>query len=441
MSGQSKIKPVRIRIKNFQSIEDIDLEVRGFTCITGPTNIGKSAIMRSISSAILNKPVGGMVRNGASFCSVEMHSESGWGFLWEKGDRGVNRCTIDGKTYDKIGRTQLAEVANMGFKSIDLGDRESHPWWANQFIPLFLLNETGQSVTDFISKVSRLTVLQDAISLSARGKLRANEDAKRKAEQAQKIRERLSKISNLEQVIQLKQELQEQAESISEYENKILLGQQYQDIILTSLSRIELLKSIEGVKTPSDTHAEDVARLVEMSSHYSKCESLAKRILIIRGAPKVAIPESFEEEYDRYKQSLRFEGLPKLRESVEAMQAVTSVKAPDVSAAEKALRKASEAQKHAEVISALKKAVDAFASDVNVPEALNFGDVKRMQELNVSLVQFKNDILKLNADAKKLQAELDQVESQLESIPTCDKCGRPAAKLIGHTHESHAHLS
>jgi len=50
---KSELYPVKIRIKNFQSIEDLEIEVRGFTAITGKTNIGKSAIMRAISSAML----------------------------------------------------------------------------------------------------------------------------------------------------------------------------------------------------------------------------------------------------------------------------------------------------------------------------------------------------------------------------------------------------
>lgn len=45
-----KIKPVKVSIKNFQSVSDIEFEIHGFTCITGPTNIGKSAIIRAISS-------------------------------------------------------------------------------------------------------------------------------------------------------------------------------------------------------------------------------------------------------------------------------------------------------------------------------------------------------------------------------------------------------
>ena len=86
------MKPVQIRIRDFQSIDSIDLEVSGFTCVTGPTNIGKSAIVRAVSSAILNKSVVGSVRKGKKFCTVEVD-----GLKWEKGER-VGRYWVPGET-------------------------------------------------------------------------------------------------------------------------------------------------------------------------------------------------------------------------------------------------------------------------------------------------------------------------------------------------------
>ena len=124
-----KLKPVNVVINNFQSIDHLDMEICGFTAISGSTNAGKSAIVRAISSAILNNPVGGMVRKGASFCSVELSSED-WGFKWEKNDKGVNRAWIRGKDtpLDKLGQIQVPEITQMGFSSIEVGDDEIQPW-------------------------------------------------------------------------------------------------------------------------------------------------------------------------------------------------------------------------------------------------------------------------------------------------------------------------
>lgn len=438
--SDSNLKPVRVRIKNFQSIEDVNLEIRGFTCITGPTNIGKSAIMRAIGSAILNKPVGGLVRNGAGFSSVEISSESGWGFHWEKGDKGVNRCTIDGKTFDKIGKTQLPEVSAMGFKSIELGNKEVHPWWARQFFPLFLIDETGPAVTDFISKVSRLTVLQDAIGLSNRGKMRSNEDAKRKSEQAQALRDRLTKVDKLDSLIRLQKELAEQVHSIRDYEEKILLGQKHLDTISVSNQKLAVFQNVDSIQVPADDYAELVQRLVAMTTHYRKCESFAKQIINIRDVGKVLIPVDPTDEYSVYKRVCEFAHLDRLKSSVEVIKDVGKIETPDSSGAEEAFKKLY-------LILGLRRKLETLSSSVQaintkVPDPAEVPDIsglRSMQEYNVRMTKLKNDILQFDVRISTLDAEIVAMDEAIARIPTCDSCGRPNASHESHVHAEHAH--
>ena len=159
------MNPIEVRIQNFQSIKDVSFRIHGFTTITGKTNIGKSAIVRAIAKSILNAPVTNMVRHGEKFCEVELHSE-GWGFRWQKAEKGVNRYYIDGKEnpLDSVGRGQVQEIADFGFGSIKIGESKYlYPWYASQFDPIFLLNQSGPAITDFISEVSRLDILQNGI--------------------------------------------------------------------------------------------------------------------------------------------------------------------------------------------------------------------------------------------------------------------------------------
>ncbi len=39
---------VKVRVKNFQSIREAEVEVKGLTVITGPNNSGKTAFMRAV---------------------------------------------------------------------------------------------------------------------------------------------------------------------------------------------------------------------------------------------------------------------------------------------------------------------------------------------------------------------------------------------------------
>ena len=123
------LKPVHVEIENFQSIKSLKFDINGFTCITGKTNIGKSSILRAISSAISNRPVINFVRKGHKSCSVMLQSNcdvNPWGFEWEKFEKGSNKYKILGKneTLENTGSGQLSHVTEMGFRGVQINEKE-----------------------------------------------------------------------------------------------------------------------------------------------------------------------------------------------------------------------------------------------------------------------------------------------------------------------------
>lgn len=360
------LSPVRIKISNFQSIEHVDFEVRGFTCITGKTNIGKSALMRAISSSILNDPVVGKVRKGTQFCTVDI-SSADWGFKWEKGERGVNRYTINDKVYDKVGQKQIEEIISMGFGSIKVGDQEIQPWWASQFFPLFLLDKSGAQVTDFISEVSRLTVLQDAIVLSARGKRQSNDEAKIKSEESDRFKERLSKITELNSLIQLQKELDEQAESIRTYEYRIALGESILQNLEDSASKIRSLSSISSVYLPDDTIGSAIESTSSMHRHWTTLESCAKKVLSLRGITKTITPEAPSSEYDGWILTSKLSKIHDLKKTVDVLKKASTILISDSSELEVLIDGLSTATQHQIRVNTLQKSVNTLSSHVNLP--------------------------------------------------------------------------
>ena len=65
----------RLRIRNFQSLEDIDLELGQFTVIIGESDTGKSAIIRALKYALINKVGTGFIRHGEKQAAVELTFE------------------------------------------------------------------------------------------------------------------------------------------------------------------------------------------------------------------------------------------------------------------------------------------------------------------------------------------------------------------------------
>ena len=429
----SKLHPVKIHIKNFQSIEDLEIEVFGFTCITGPSNIGKSAIVRATSSSILNNPVVGMVRKGESFCSVELNSE-GWGFRWEKNDRGVNRVYIPpskAAPLDKIGQTQVPAITEMGFGSIEVGDDEIQPWLAPQFQvkgcgPPFLLDQSGPRVTDFLSEVSRLTVLQDAITLAARGKRSSNDQAKAKNEEASQVRAKLLKVNGLELLEKLGKDLQDQATSIEEYEKKIAIGEALIAKRQEAERVIALLEKVDELRIPRDNCGELVQKVKTLYHLCFSLEACATRIRKLSDLPKVKIPDDLTEEIAKLREVQKFAKLETVRQSVKALEDLPKVKVPDIKKVKAEVEKVREIAKFATQISALQASVSLLDKQIDIPDEVE--EIKKLQTLVGFAHQIQTlseEIEDIEAQTEKIDKELAQVEEEIASIPSCPTCNRP----------------
>ena len=93
---------MKIKVENFQSIQKAEIEVDGLTVITGPNNIGKSALARAVAGLFSNMRGNSFVRRGEKSCSVEIVLDNTDSIKWEKG-KSKNNYTINGKSISKVG--------------------------------------------------------------------------------------------------------------------------------------------------------------------------------------------------------------------------------------------------------------------------------------------------------------------------------------------------
>lgn len=397
------IKPIKIRIQNFQSIDDLEFEINGFTTITGKTNIGKSSIIRAISSAILNKPVGNMVRHGESFCTVQLSTED-WGFKWEKGEKGTNRYYIQGyeNPLDSVGRGQIEEISNMGFQTVKIGESKYlNPWYANQYEPVFLLNESGPAVTDFISGVSRLDVLQDAIVISNKEKGRLKDKSKILNEEISSLRDKQIKFIRLEEMKKIRADLRSQYDSIVDYEQKVDKAQRQESELESIASKIESIRGIEKIIIPTVTSYDEINTIPTITKWISKLETIAQSIVLIRDVEKVKLPESID-------------------------------------ASESQLLK--QAQSLSIRLSKLESSIQSLSSDVN--DVIPLDEFPSVLKQSVSWLQkianFQSDISRLEKQKTDLDGQLKNIEQSLSRIPICPSCDRPvgaqSTQSAGHCH-------
>lgn len=159
---------MKIVIRDFQSIESVELETEGFTVIVGKSNLGKSAFIRAIESALFSRLGEAFVREGKKSSYVCLKDLPGFKSLeWEKG-QGINVFKIDGVELAKVGRSAPDALSLAGFRDVWIGDKERkrgefiRPQIADQFEPLFLLQKPGSFVSEVLSAATRINVLNVA---------------------------------------------------------------------------------------------------------------------------------------------------------------------------------------------------------------------------------------------------------------------------------------
>jgi hypothetical protein len=389
------LSPIKVRILSFQSIEEVEFEIYGLTVITGTTNVGKSAIIRALSGALTNVPVGALVRKGAKYCSVSIDTEN-WGIKWEKGERGINRYFIRGKDkpLDKVGGGQIEEISSLGFNSIKVGSDQIYPWVATQFKPLFLLDQSGPAITDFISEVSHLQVLQDAISINIKNRKRSLDEIKVRSENIQKLQTKEQLLIKCDIVVKIQNELDAQALSIKEYEGKISVGNQICDGLCQTNTKLAKIETIDEVKIPNPI-VDEHSVITSMYGHWLALELAARRIIVLHKVSSVPVLDDI------------------LSNNIASLIHI---------------------EKLANHIYGLNESVSILSKRIPVPRPeKTFPELLVMESISTRLDSTKVEEKALSNQLHTISTALSQVEEEISRIPLCPSCSRP-------TNQSHIHV-
>lgn len=194
---------IKVRVKNFQSIKESEIEIDGFTVVTGSNNSGKTALMRAVGGVFTNTRGHSFVRHGASHCEVELTFEDGNIVLWEKG-KNINRYTVNGKVLDKVGHGVPPEVEALGVCSITAGGNRIWPQIARQFDgQLFLINQPGSTMAEAVADAERVGQLQQALKLSESDRRKAAGELKLRNSDRKDLELELNTFEGLDDAVAL----------------------------------------------------------------------------------------------------------------------------------------------------------------------------------------------------------------------------------------------
>lgn len=196
-----------VLIKDFQSIEDVQIEFApGFNVLVGPSNSGKSAVLRALRGAIRNEIAPSFVRNGTRKATISIdfgdHSVSA-----ERG-KSLSTYHLDAQEFTKCGKDvpqPILDVLQMNL----VNDQDLH--FQFQFDSPFLLSTSGSTIAQVIGTLTNVTLLFHAVQEANRRYLRASseltirlndiEGEKNKADQFAHIEKRTLLVPTLEQKV------------------------------------------------------------------------------------------------------------------------------------------------------------------------------------------------------------------------------------------------
>lgn len=254
----------KLSVKNYQSLKDVTMTLGKFTVIVGPSNSGKSALLRSLTALASNERGTEAIRLGASSYSITADTGDAIVTL-ERGKVNQYKISRNGneEVFTKLNGKVPEEVTKalgiapvIGGKSINYASQHEAP---------FLLEASAGEVARVLGELTGINKIFEAVKEANKRKGSYSSIHKTRVADLEKTVEALTQFSGLPgQVAELK-ELEAKLANIQQLEDSIYSLQDLVTQIAETEQDIELCKTV--TMPPSlDRLRELYDRLVEYSS-------------------------------------------------------------------------------------------------------------------------------------------------------------------------------
>lgn len=381
---------MKVKIKDFQSIESADLTVEGFTVIVGRSNIGKSAIVRAIEGALTNLSGDSFVRLGAHHTEVDIECDD-LTLKWKKGG-GFNDYEINGEVFESVGRGAPHVIAEAGFREVEVSRGSIPVQVASQFNPIFLLDPSkvsGSLAAEVVSDIGRLGELQEALRNAAKDR--------RSLETVQRVRRKDLKQTRAE------------IQAYDALDDDLALGDRLRD----------LMRTVESLRT-------EIKHLEEIAEEYEATQGELEKY---KGADSVVLPEwEHDDVLDRMKSLTAFQRVyDDAVRDLSAYRGLDEVVIPDWEGdgALKKLEALGKFQTHVEDATATLKSMQDLPSLPPTPD-FDVNAVEVLEKMRRAYLHLQGELPELQEDIERLGRESEQahrdVHDLLEEAGICPLC-------------------
>lgn len=387
---------INVKIKNFQSIGSVDFNIDGLTVIVGKNNLGKSALIRAINAALTNQIGKEFIRHGKKSCEVTLKKDD-LQIAWTKGDSASYK--INGKDYSRLNRNIPEPILNAGFRKIEVGDQKLDPLYADQFNPLFLINEPGSLITEALSIIYRLNILSIADEMCQK-ELRSNKSMlKNRSEDLEQLSERIGQFTDIDPI---KEKLTDLFSLRSKYEKaKDLISQieLYGNKLGLLSKRVKIFSVITSVKNLEySSLVEKIDGLNWVNSRLEKMKVSVQMVKMLKGIHEINIPsyQGAEQKVEKYSQICSYhEKVNQLAKSLKKKMAIS------------------------EILSSLEKSSLTLVDRIQ----RNITGLNEIDSHRCRIIQTQNSIVQNADDLEKIKIDHNKILSDLAGYKSCPACG------------------
>ncbi len=156
----------RIKINNFQSLHDVDIEFGKFTVIVGASSSGKSAFTRALKAVASNALNSDYITQGTKHSAVSVTTDKGTVTIERNagGSSAYKVNPVGGKesSFTKLNRQVPSEVTEVLGLSAHTQEVASINF-ASQFDPPYLLKESSSNVARILGELTNVSTIFAAV--------------------------------------------------------------------------------------------------------------------------------------------------------------------------------------------------------------------------------------------------------------------------------------
>lgn len=284
-----------IQVKNFQSIKDASLEVKGFTALTGPNNAGKSALMRAVRGVFQNSPGTAFVRHGETECEVKVVFDDA-DVIWKKGTGSRSKPTyiVNGGNPINPGREIPQAVRDLNVTPIKAGGQEVWPTLASQFTgQVFMLDRPGSHLAEAVADIERVSQLNAALKASDKDKRATSAELKVRRKDLKQAEASLALYHGLDEVLGAIDQIAEVHRKTERIARTYTRLADMQGRLTTSRKEADRLAPIAKVEVPGPKSAQKLLVELKQAEDLLARLNTAKRALHnLAGMESAPVPET-----------------------------------------------------------------------------------------------------------------------------------------------------